>query len=125
ETTEAKILIDSGAKELLIGKQFCQKQKIPLQKIDRFIPVFNIDGMANEGGKITDKTCLLIRMTNDKGDYHNKQCELLVTNLERENVILETGWLYEHNLQIDWVKNCLMFSSCTAMCIVSQSKFTI
>ncbi|ETW85190.1 hypothetical protein HETIRDRAFT_43076 [Heterobasidion irregulare TC 32-1] len=89
-TTEAKVLIDSGIEGLLIDKQFCQKQGIPLQKIDRFIPVFNVDGMANEGRKITNKACLLMRMTNDKGDYHDEQCKLLATNLGGEDVILGT-----------------------------------
>ncbi|ETW84798.1 hypothetical protein HETIRDRAFT_244220, partial [Heterobasidion irregulare TC 32-1] len=101
-TTEAKVLIDSGAERLLINKQFCQEQKIPLQKINRLIPVFNMDGTANKGGKITDKACLLTRMTNDKGNYHNEQCELLVTNLGGEDIILGMDWLHEHNPQIDW-----------------------
>ncbi|ETW74709.1 hypothetical protein HETIRDRAFT_18612, partial [Heterobasidion irregulare TC 32-1] len=74
------------------------------------IPVFNVDGIANKGGKIMDKACLLIRMMNNKGDYHDEQCKLLTTNLEGENIILETDWLHEHNPQIDWIKNCLTFS---------------
>ncbi|ETW76457.1 hypothetical protein HETIRDRAFT_53299, partial [Heterobasidion irregulare TC 32-1] len=82
---------------LLINKQFCQKQKIPLQMIDRLILVFNVDGTANEGGKIIDKACLLMRMTDNKEDYHDKQSELLATNLGGEDVILGTNWLHEHN----------------------------
>ncbi|ETW79946.1 hypothetical protein HETIRDRAFT_48714, partial [Heterobasidion irregulare TC 32-1] len=86
--------------------------------IDRSIPVFNIDGMANEGGKITDKACLLMRMMNNEGNYHDEQCELLATNLGGEDVILGTDWLHEHNPQINWVKNHLMFSTCARMCLV-------
>ena len=88
--TEAKILIDSGAEGLLIDKQFCQKKGITLKKIDVPIPVFNVDGSANKGGVIMNKACLLIRMTNSEGDYYDEQCELLITNLGGENIILET-----------------------------------
>lgn len=64
-------------------------------------------------------------MTNSEGDYHNEQCELLVTNLRGENIILGTDWLHEQNLQIDWVKNCLTFASCSLSCIISRPKVTI
>ena len=76
--TEAKILIDSGAEGLLIDKQFCLKKGIKLKKIDVPIPIFNVDGSANEGGFITTKACLLMRMMNTEGDYHDERCELLV-----------------------------------------------
>ncbi|ETW83260.1 hypothetical protein HETIRDRAFT_54784, partial [Heterobasidion irregulare TC 32-1] len=58
--------------------------------INRFILVFNVDETANEGGKITNKACLLMRMINNKGDYHDEQCELQATNLGGEDVILGT-----------------------------------
>ncbi|ETW82487.1 hypothetical protein HETIRDRAFT_18285, partial [Heterobasidion irregulare TC 32-1] len=103
-------LINLGAEGLLIDKQFCLDKKIPMQKINKPIPVFNVDGTANEGGKITDQACLLMRMTNEEGDYHDKQCELLSANLGGENIILGTDWLHEHNPQINWVKNALTFS---------------
>ena len=70
--TEAKILIDSGAEGLLIDKRFCQEKGIKLKKIDTPIPIFNVDGSANEGGFITEKACLLMRMTNVEGDYHDE-----------------------------------------------------
>lgn len=95
--TEAKVLIDSGAEGLFIDKRFCQKENIKLNKIRTPIPVFNVDGSANEGGFITRKARLLMRMTNAEGDYHDEQCELLVTNLGGENIILGTDWLHEHN----------------------------
>lgn len=123
--TKAKILIDSGAKGLLIDRQFCQDKGIKLEKILSPIPVFNVDGSANEGGAIINKACLLMRMTNPEGDYHDEQCKLLVTNLEGEDVILGTDWLHKHNPQINWVKNCLMFTSCSTMCIISRPKVTI
>ena len=122
--TEAKILIDSGAEGLLIDKQFCQEKGITQKKLDTPIPIFNIDGSANEGGFITTKACLLMRMTNTEGDYHDEQCELLATNLGGENIILGMDWLHKHNPQINWVKNCLTFSSCAASCITSRPKIT-
>ena len=123
--TEAKILIDSGAEGLLIDKQFCQEKGIKLEKTDTPIPVFNVDGSANEGGFITRKACLLMRMMSMEGDYHDKQCELLATNLGGENIILGTDWLHKHNPQINWVKNCLTFSSYATSCIISRPKITI
>ncbi|ETW86531.1 hypothetical protein HETIRDRAFT_17926, partial [Heterobasidion irregulare TC 32-1] len=54
-------LINSGAEGLLIDKQFCLDNNILMQKINKPIPVFNVDGTANDGGKITDKACLLMR----------------------------------------------------------------
>ena len=89
------------------------------------IPVFNVDGSANEGGVIMNKAYLLIRIMNSEGDYYDKQCKLLITNLGEENVILETDWLHEHNPQINWVKNCLMFASCSTSYIISRPKVMI
>ncbi|ETW75364.1 hypothetical protein HETIRDRAFT_18071, partial [Heterobasidion irregulare TC 32-1] len=66
------------------------------------ILVFNMDGIPNKGGKIMDKACLLMRMTNNEGDYHDKQCKLLVANLGGEYVILGMDWLYKHNPRINW-----------------------
>ena len=123
--TEARILIDSGIEGLLIDKQFCQEKEIKLKKIAMPIPIFNVDRSANKGGVITDKACLLMRMTNLEGDYHNEQCELLVTNLGGENVILGIDWLHKHNPQINWVKNCLIFTSCSTLCIISRPKVVI
>ena len=123
--TEAKVLIDSGAEGLLIDKQFCKKNGIKLKEINTPIPIFNVGGSANEGGSITKKACLLMRMTNADGDYHDEQCELLATSLGGEDIILGTDWLHEHNPQINWVKNCLIFSSCVTTCIISRPKITI
>ena len=88
--TKARILIDSGTEGLLINKQFCQEKGIKLKKITMPIPIFNVDGSANKGGVIMNKACLLIRMTNSEGDYYDEQCELLITNLGGENIILGT-----------------------------------
>ena len=114
-----------GAKGLLINEQFCQEKGIKLKGINMPISVFNVDRLANEGGFITKKACLLMRMTNTEEDYHDEQCELLATNLGGENIILGTDWLYEHNPQINWVKNCLTFSLCAMTCIISSPKITI
>ncbi|ETW75019.1 hypothetical protein HETIRDRAFT_57511, partial [Heterobasidion irregulare TC 32-1] len=51
--------------------------------------------------------------------------ELLATNLGGEDVILGTDCLYEHNPQINWVKNRLTFSICARTCLVSRPKFMI
>ncbi|ETW87777.1 hypothetical protein HETIRDRAFT_41618, partial [Heterobasidion irregulare TC 32-1] len=109
----------------LIDKQFCLEKKIPVQKINRPIPVFNVDRTANEGGKIIDKACLLMRIMNKEEDYHNEQCKLLAANLGGENIIIGMDWLHEHNLQINWVKNSLMFLTCATKCLVSWPEFTI
>ena len=84
-----------------------------------------MDGSANEEGFITEKACLLMRMMNMERDYHDEQCKLLATNLGGEDIILGMDWLHEHNPQINWVKNCLTFVSCTTMCIISQPRITI
>ena len=115
-------MIDSGVKGLLIDKQVYYNNKIKLEKIQTPIPIFNLNGSTNHGGAITNKACLLMRMTNVEEDYHDKQCKLLVTNLGEENIILETDWLHEHNLQINWVKNCLTFASYSSTCFTSRPK---
>ena len=123
--TKANILIDLGAERLLINKQFCRNKGIKLEKIPIPIPVFNIDNLASHKGALTNKAYLLMRITNLEGDYHNEQCRLLATNLGGENIILETDQLYEHNSQINWVKNCLTFALCLLSCIISRPKVTI
>ena len=88
-------------------------------------PVRASSRSANEGGSITNKACLLMRMTNSEGDYHDERCELLVTNLGGEDVILGMDWLHEHNPQINWVKNCPTLTLCSTTCIISRSRMSI
>jgi Retroviral aspartyl protease len=98
KTTEAAALIDSGAEGEFIDEEFVLKNDIRTHKLDKPIPVRNVDGTLNKNGRITRycKLYFLIRNIPMKARF-------LVTSLGGEDAILGMGWLKKENPDIDWI----------------------
>jgi hypothetical protein len=61
------------------------------------IPVYNVDGTANDAGMITDVADVILRYAN-----HSERTQLAVTRLGKQSMILGYNWLRNHNPEINW-----------------------
>ena len=95
--TAAQALLDSGANGIFIDRTWAEKQGLPLNKLERPIPVFNVDGTANRAGDITHTVDVKI---NFRGHNEAVRCE--VTDLGSHSIILGYTWLEHHNPEINW-----------------------
>ena len=75
------------------------------------IKVYNIDGILNHGGSITEKITL---MMSHQG--HKEKAVFEVCNLEKATLIIGHPWLRKHNLEIDWKMGKVKLTHCSAEC---------
>jgi len=92
-----RALVDCGATGLFIDREYVKSNQLPTKKLSRPIPIFNVDGTANEAGSISEVVELIICY-----EKHLERALFLVTSLGRQNMILAITWLREHNPEIDW-----------------------
>ena len=102
KTVETQTLIDSGAGGDFLHQDFATKHRInllplDLLPLDTLIIPQNIDGTLNIREKITHYIYADILF-----DDWRIGTKLLVTNIEKNNLILGLPWLKENNPQIDW-----------------------
>jgi hypothetical protein len=70
------------------------------------IPVYNIDGTANNASAITDIADIILCYQN-----HSEHTQLAVTCLGKQSLILGYNWLQNHNPEINWqtkMSKCLV-----------------
>ena len=97
QIVETEGLVDSGAGGVFIDQNFARRKKLPLKKLDKPLPVFNVDGTPNKKGTITQSTTLDLNISG-----RTKPVEFYITGLGRQNLILGFPWLEEENPDIDW-----------------------
>jgi hypothetical protein len=90
-----------------------KSNRLPTRKLSQPIPVFNVDGTANEAGSISEVVDLIIRY-----DGHSERALFSVTSLGRQNMILGITWLREHNPEIDWRTGKVEMTWCLLRCCV-------
>jgi hypothetical protein len=66
----------------------------PLTKL---IPIYNINGTANDAGAITDIADVILYYEN-----HLECTQLAVMHLGKQSLILGYNWLCNHNPEISW-----------------------
>ena len=95
--TDAKALLDSGAKGICINANYIKKHQLPLQ--DLRIPIYpwNVDGTPNKNGAICHAAILWMEMGND----HKEQIMFLVTDTGNHDILLGMDWLKVHNPNIN------------------------
>jgi hypothetical protein len=108
-----RALVDCGATGLLIDWEYAKSNRLPTRKLSRPIPVFNVDGTANEAGSISEVVELIIQY-----DGHSERALFLVTSLGRQNMILDITWLREHNPEIDWRTGKVAMTRCLPRCCI-------
>ena len=114
DTTEKKsiiALLDSSTTGEFIDRDYAKSQWFNLLKFTKPIPVYNVDGSANEAGSITEAVSLILRYK-----IHSEQTLFCVTSLGKQKLMLGHSWLHKHNLEIDWTKGKVKMSRCPLHC---------
>ena len=93
--TEA--LLDSGATELVMSKEFAKKYRFRRMKLERPVYIRNIDGTLNYIGPIVDTVEVEIFF---KG--HKERMSIDMIEGQKWSILLGMPWLACHNPEIDW-----------------------
>jgi hypothetical protein len=76
-------LIDCGATGCFIDIEWAKLNNIPTCPLTKLIPVYNVNGTANDAGTITDIADIILRYEN-----HSEHTQLAVTCLGKQSMIL-------------------------------------
>jgi predicted aspartyl protease len=108
-------LIDCGATGCFIDIEWAKLNNIPTRPLTNPIPVYNVDGTANDAGMITDITDVVLRYDNDL-----ERTQLAVTRLGKQSMILGYNWLRNRNPEINWQTKEVKMSRCPHQCSTCQ-----
>jgi hypothetical protein len=100
-------LIDCGATGCFIDIKWAKLNNIPTRPLTHPIPVYNIDGTANNAGAITDIADVILCY-----EQHSELTQLAVTRLGKQSLILGYNWLCNHNPEINWQTKDVKMSRC-------------
>jgi len=96
ELHSVKALLDCGATESLIDRDFVHSRGMNTQTLSHNIPIFNVDGSPNEAGQISEVMDIVLRYKT-----HSERMLLAVSRLGKQSLILGYDWLKDHNSKID------------------------
>jgi hypothetical protein len=104
-------LIDCGATGCFIDIEWAKLNNIPTCPLTKPIPVYNIDGTANDANAITDIADIILRYKN-----HSEHTQLAIIHLGKQSLILGYNWLCNHNPEINWQTKDVKMSCCPLQC---------
>jgi hypothetical protein len=104
-------LIDCGATGCFIDIEWAKLNNIPMCPLTNPIPVYNVNGTANDAGTITNITDVILRY-----ETHSEHTQLAVTRLGKQSLILGYNWLQNHNPEINWQTKDVKMSRCPLQC---------
>jgi hypothetical protein len=104
-------LIDCGAMGCFIDIEWAKLNNIPTRPLTNPIPVYNVDGTANDAGAITDIADVVLCYEN-----HSECTQLAVTCLGKQSLILGYNWLRNHNPEINWQTKDVKMFRCPLQC---------
>jgi hypothetical protein len=110
-------LVDCSATGLFVDAEYVRLNNISTCRLTTPIPVYNVDGTANEAGAITKIADVILRY---KG--HAERTQLAVTSLGKQSMILGFTWLREHNPEIDWQTKEVQMSRCPPQCSTCRAE---
>jgi predicted aspartyl protease len=110
-------LIDCGATGCFIDIEWAKLNNIPTRPLTNTIPVYNVDGTANDAGTITDIADMILRY-----EQHSERTQLAITHLGKQSLILGYNWLCNHNLEINWQTKYVKMSHCPLKCSTCRVK---
>jgi hypothetical protein len=104
-------LINYSATGCFIDIEWVKLNNIPMRPLTKPIPVYNVNGTANDAGAITDIADVILRYEN-----HSECTQLAVTRLGKQSMILGYNWLCNHNPEINWQTKDVKMSRCPLQC---------
>jgi hypothetical protein len=104
-------LIDCSATSCFIDIECAKLNNIPAHPLTKPIPVYNIDGTANDASIITDIADIILQYKN-----HSEHTQLAITCLRKQSLILGYNWLCNHNPEINWQTKDVKMSYCPLKC---------
>jgi hypothetical protein len=104
-------LIDCGATSCFINVEWAQSNNVPTRPLTNPIPVYNVDGTANEAGMIVGIADMILCY-----DGHSEHTQFAVTHLGKQSMILGYNWLRNHNPEINWQTKDVKMSCCPTQC---------
>src|SRR3981189_2652813 len=106
-----------GAPRLFADTEYVRSNNLSTRRLTTPIPVYNVDGTANEAGAITEIADIILRY---KG--HAERTQLAVTSLGKQTMILSFTWLRKHNPEIDWQAKEVRMSRCPPQCSTCRAE---
>jgi hypothetical protein len=110
-------LIDYGTTGCFIDIEWAKLNNIPTCPLTNPIPVYNVDGTANDAGTITDIADVILCY-----EQHSERTQLAVTRLGKQSLILGYNWLRNHNPEINWQTKDVKMSRCPLQCSTCRDK---
>jgi hypothetical protein len=104
-------LIDCSATGCFIDIEWVKLNNIPTCPLTHPIPVYNVDGIANDAGTITDIADIILRYEN-----HSERTQMAITHLGKQSPILGYNWLCNHHPEINWQTKDVKMSCCPLQC---------
>ena len=97
QDVSTRIFIDCRANINCIGHDFAKKHKVNLRKLEKPLPINNMDRTPNKKGWITHIASFFIKIGGiiHKETFHMMKCG-------KDNLILGLPWLNQISPQIDW-----------------------
>jgi Retroviral aspartyl protease len=117
ETKSVKALLDCGADGLFIDQDYVRKNQLTTRALTCPIPVYNVDGMANEAGSICEVIDVVLQYRD-----HAERAQFTVTGLGNQDMILGYSWLREHNPEVDWSTGEVKMSRCPGHCSTCRTE---
>ncbi|ETW80302.1 hypothetical protein HETIRDRAFT_229282, partial [Heterobasidion irregulare TC 32-1] len=109
-------LVDSGATGIFMHPNFVEKHGIRTSRTPHPIPVNTVQNTEFKGGPITRFAELKLRVLGEQGGAHIESARFYIAEIGKEDVILGTDWLLEHNPEVDWHAYGLHFTRCPPTC---------
>ena len=104
---EKEVLIDCGATDCFIDEKLIEEKELPIQKLERPIPVYQSDGEKTSARDITGYVDLRMRIR-----QHKESLRFYVTKLGKKEIFLSYTWLIKHNPKINWVSKRVELTQC-------------
>jgi len=117
ESVTINAMIDSGATEVFIDREVCNKHGSKMIKAKKPREIYLAEGKQSAMGPVTHMTKVPMDLSS-----HRELATFQVANLQNHEVILGMPWLREHNPTIDWNDKRITFNSerCTTWCLKSS-----
>jgi hypothetical protein len=104
-------LLDSGATGLFLDSDFVKGNNLNTRRLPRAIPVYNVDGTANQGGSIKEEIDMIMSFQG-----HSERATFAVCSLGNKAAIVGHTWLHHHNPEVNWQTGEIKMSRCPSHC---------